>query len=256
MWRGRSRLMRMNWIRISCVWLLALGGSVAGVVPENTTQCLVGIAEDWGSSKARLFWFEKSNGKWVQSADAWNARLGRKGLAWGRGLHPNPEGATLKQEGDWKSPAGVFAIGGAWGYDPSIRKHRDLPYTRITSRHLWVEDPQSRHYNRQVVLDREPREAWEKKAQMRQNDPAHSLKLFIAHNAPPRVVKGGGSSIFFHIWRDQGGRPTAGCTVMDEGRLRWLISRIDPNAMPVYVLLTAEDYKKHQKAWGLPPIQF
>ena len=65
-------------------------------------------------------------------------------------------------------------------------------------------------------------------------------------------VKGGGSSIFFHIWRDNGGRPTAGCTVMSEDKLRDLIARIDPGKRPVYVLLTKEDYAKVRKAWGLP----
>ena len=87
---------------------------------------------------------------------------------------------------------------------------------------------------------------------MRQNDPAHSLKLFIAHNAPPKVVKGGGSSIFFHIWRDGGNRPTAGCTVMTEKNLRKLIAEVDPDQRPVFVLLPKAEYAKVRKAWGLP----
>ena len=28
-----------------------------------------------------------------------------------------------KREGDWRAPAGVFRIGGAWGYDAAIQKH-------------------------------------------------------------------------------------------------------------------------------------
>ena len=224
----------------------------AQVISDKTTQVLVGIAEGWNSTHATLTLYEKKGDEWKVEGKSWPSRLGKNGLAWGRGLHSNPEGATLKKEGDWKSPAGAFAIGGVWGYERSIKKHRKLPYTRITPRHLWVEDAESKYYNQQVVLKHDPKTAWEKKAQMRQNDPAHALKLFIAHNAPPKVVKGGGSSIFFHIWRDNGGRPTAGCTVMHEKQLRDLISRIDPDKRPVYVLLTKAEYEKRRKEWSLP----
>lgn len=231
---------------MTCAALVAQG------IPEQSRQCLVGVAEGWNSSHVTLSWHEKQNGEWRQVGDSWRARLGKEGMAWGLGLHSRPKAAKLKREGDWRSPAGVFDLGGVWGYDRSIKKHRKLPYTRITSRHLWVEDPDSPHYNRQVVLKHEPRAAWEKKAQMRQNDPAHSLKLFIAHNAPPKVVKGGGSSIFFHIWRDGGGRPTAGCTTMAENQLRWLIAQLDPAQRPVYVLLPKQEYEARRKKWGLP----
>ena len=81
-----------------------------------------------------------------------------------------------------------------------------MKYRQITSRDLWVEDPTSPHYNRHLVLNREPLESWEKKAQMRQNDYPHSLKLFIAHNTEPKPVPRAGSSIFFHIWRSSGTR--------------------------------------------------
>jgi L,D-peptidoglycan transpeptidase YkuD (ErfK/YbiS/YcfS/YnhG family) len=158
----------------------------------------------------------------------------------------------MKSEGDNRSPAGVFAIGGAWGYDSAIRKVPNQFYRQVTSRDLWVEDSASPKYNQFVVLDHEPSSAWEKKQQMRQNDDAHSLKLFIAHNAPPKVVPNAGSSIFFHIWRGGGTKPTAGCTTMEKSKLQWVISRIDPARNPVYVLLPSSEYQKYQNDWKLP----
>ena len=135
----------------------------------------------------------------------------------------------------------------------SIRKNPKLFYRQVTSRDLWIEDPASPNYNRHVVIDHEPATAWEKKQQMKQaNDDAHALKLFIAHNAPPHATPGGGSSIFFHIWRGGGSKPTAGCTTMPEEKLRWLIARIDPDRNPVYVLLTEADYQAKREVWGLP----
>jgi L,D-peptidoglycan transpeptidase YkuD (ErfK/YbiS/YcfS/YnhG family) len=221
-------------------------------LPKNSSQCLIGIADSWDSSTATLRYYEKTNGRWQQVGESWRARLGRDGLAWGRGLHPLPKSTATKKEGDWRAPAGVFAIGGAWGYDAGIRKHPRLAYRQITPRDLWVEDPSSEHYNRHLILQQDPRTPWERKQQMKQSDPAHALKLFIAHNAPPHVIPGEGSSIFFHIWRAGGARPSAGCTTMDEKKLRELIARIDPTRHPLYVLLPKPEYDKYRGPWKLP----
>ena len=221
-------------------------------LPASSSQCLVGVADDWNSSRVTLTLYQKSDGKWQADGAPWQGRLGKSGLVWGHGLHPVPAGATRKKEGDWRSPAGVFLIGGVWGYQDSIRKNRGLFYRKVTPRDLWVEDPESPQYNRNVILDHAPATPWEKKQQMKQGDPAHALKLFIAHNAPPKVVPGAGSSIFFHIWRGGGTITTAGCTTMDEAKLRTLISKIDPDRRPLYVLLPKAEYLKFQSEWKLP----
>ena len=220
-------------------------------LPAGSTQCILGVADGWNSSNVTLSYHEKKNGKWVAIGPSWTGRLGKSGLVWGLGIHPNPKGASVKKEGDQRSPAGVFAIGGAWGYDRGIKKNPKLYYRQVTSRDLWVEDPESDQYNRNVVLDHEPATKWEKSQQMKQGDYPHSIKLFIAHNAPPRVVANRGSSIFFHIWRNDGKSPTAGCTTMPEKKLRDLISRIDPDRKPVYVLLPKAEYESHRAEWKL-----
>lgn len=234
------------------LFLLTAVGVSAFELPRNSTQCVVGVAKDWNSSYVTLQVYQKNGAAWQKSGSSWSGRLGRSGLVWGLGLHPLPAGATIKKEGDWRTPAGVFRIGGVWGDEASIRKHAQLPYRRVTSRDLWVEDPQSPSYNRHVILDHEPATAWEKKQQMKQNDPAHKLKLFIAHNASPQVRKGAGSSIFFHIWRGAGSKPTAACTTMDEAKLRNLIALIDPAKQPLYIILPQTEYQKYREIWKLP----
>lgn len=221
-------------------------------LPAASTQCIVGTAADWDSSSVTLRFYQKDRGLWKPVGDSWKARLGKSGLVWGKGLHPVPAGAVTKREGDGRSPAGVFAIGGAWGYDARIRKNPALPYRQVTARDLWVEDPSSPQYNRNIVLDHDPATAWEKKQQMRQGDDAHALKLFIAHNAPPQPTPNAGSSIFFHIWRRDGAASTAGCTTMAKPKLQWLIAQIDPARRPLYVLLPKEEYAKYRTAWKLP----
>lgn len=221
-------------------------------LPADSSQCVVGVADSWNSSHVTLRYYEKNGGAWRQTGSEWTGRLGKSGLVWGLGLHPVPAGATVKKEGDLRSPAGVFRLGGAWGYDRSIQKHPKLFYRQVTARDLWVEDAASPHYNRHLVLDKDPATAWEKKQQMRQGDYPHSLKLFIAHNAYPDIVPNAGSSIFFHIWRGEGSRASAGCTTMKEDQLRRMIARFDPGRRPLYVLLPKAEYERLRGPWKLP----
>lgn len=222
------------------------------VVPSDCSQIVLGITESWDSSEAQLTGYIRTGHGWEMDLFTWPTRLGNKGLAWGRGLHPLPPDAPLKREGDGRTPAGAFRIGDAYGYAESTPKHPKLTYHVITSRDLWVEDSTSPDYNRHLKLDREPSTPWEIKQQMRQNDPAHRLKLFIAHNAAPDIKPEMGSAIFFHVWRDDGTRATAGCTVMPYDHLSQLIQWINPEKNPVYVILPRPIYRQVREAWGLP----
>lgn len=248
----RDRLRAALAIIVAC-WF---SGSAARAfeLPADCGQCVLGLAPDWNSSRVDLRLYEKTGQGWTQTGGPWSGRLGKNGLAWGLGFHPLPFGVVSKREGDSRAPAGVFAIRGAYGYATAIEKKASLPYHRITTRDLWVEDPASPDYNRHVMLDSEPATAWEKKQQMKQGDHAHSLKLFIAHNPPPGAIPGAGSSIFFHIWRADGAKPSAGCTTLSEPNLRRLIASIDPAKNPVYVLLPWQEYQRLAREWRLPPV--
>ena len=222
--------------------LLFLSLVVSGIpalayeLPRNTAQAIVGVASGWNSSHVTLHRYEKNTqGAWRLVAQPWKGRLGANGLAWGRGLSPVPNGVRMKKEGDRRAPAGVFSLGGAWGYNANTNHHPNLSFSQITTRDLWVEDSSSKYYNQHIRLNHEPSAAWEKKAQMRQNDHAHSLKIFINHNAP-KPLPGAGSSIFFHIWRGGGSKATFGCTTMHENQLKTLVQWINPNRNPVYIL--------------------
>jgi L,D-peptidoglycan transpeptidase YkuD (ErfK/YbiS/YcfS/YnhG family) len=222
-------------------------------LPESSSQLVVGLTDGWNSSTVTLTLYERAGkGAWRPVGAPWQGRLGSNGCVWGLGIHPLPAGAKIKTEGDGRAPAGAFRLGGAWGYDAQIQRHPQLPYRQVTARDLWVEDTASPDYNRHLVLNHDPATPWEQKQQMRQGDYPHSLKLFIAHNAPPHVRPGAGSAIFFHIWRGGGGKPTAGCTTMAEASLRALIARLDPNRRPLYLLLPKAEYTRLRDAWKLP----
>ncbi len=232
---------------------------VLAKVTHEHKQAIVGIANGWNSSQVSLSLLERNSaGQWVRVLGPYAGRLGREGLIWGHGLHTNPKGAKTKREGDWRTPAGIFALGGLYTTTKTpVKKDSGMEEVRVGPADLWVSDITQPHlYNRHLRLKQPARTAWEKKEQMRQNDHAHSIKLLIHHNTDecrlgaPRV--GAGSSIFFHIWRKNGASPSAGCTTLDERVLRSIIARLDPDKKPIYIILPSKEYLQYRQAWRLP----
>ena len=222
-------------------------------IPASCHAVLVAQPESWDSQSSLLQLYRRatSTSPWSSTGATIQVHLGRRGLAWGRGLHPIQPGIQ-KKEGDKKSPAGLFELGSIlYGYDTQA----GLPhwrYRQVTDRDLWIEDPSSPLYNRHLILSpHQPVPPGELYHLMRQSDPAHALKLFIRHNAPPNALPGAGSAIFFHLCRGPLS-VTTGCTSMEESDLRQLLQNFNPTDEPVYVLLPKDDYSRLQQTWGLP----
>lgn len=238
--------------------LLSGCASAPAQLPTGCRQAIIGITEGWNDSHATLNVVQRNaQGNWVRVLGPIPARLGRNGTAWGRGLHSNPRGAVLKKEGDGRSPAGIFALGGLWVTNPTpVQCHPAIPYVKVGPNDLWVTDPtMPKLYNRWVRLDHPAATPWELHEQMRQTDYAHSIKMLVCHNTPDcrgGAVVNGGSSIFFHIWRENGGKPTAGCTAMAEEHLRAIIARLRPELHPVYILLPRTEYARLRGTRNLP----
>ncbi len=246
-------------LRALSLLFIAISSTLSAQVTSDHKQAIIGVADTWDSSTVKISLLERNNqGQWVRVMGPYSGRLGRAGLVWGHGLHDNPRGATTKREGDWRTPAGIFAIGGLYTTTKTpVKKNADMKEVRVGPSDLWVSDvTQPKLYNRHIRLKRPAQTAWEKNELMRQNDHAHSIKLLIHHNTDecklgaPRA--GAGSSIFFHIWRKNGATPSAGCTTMDEKVLRAIIARLDPDKEPIYVIMPKKEYLQYRQAWRLP----
>jgi L,D-peptidoglycan transpeptidase YkuD (ErfK/YbiS/YcfS/YnhG family) len=233
-------------------------------VPKSTRQIIVGITETWAGNKAKLQRFTRKSGAWTAvDSTPISAVLGPKGLAWGRGLNPVPANAIsaaggagakrTKREGDKRSPAGVFSLGKAYGYDPLWAARTKLEYITVTPADLFIEDSASEFYNKQIRLDHPAASPWELSQQMEQTDPAHRLEVVVGHNTPS-PIPGAGSAILLHIWRQNGKKFTTGCTAMADADMETIIRWLDPAARPLYVLLPRSEYQARQVAWGLPPL--
>ena len=210
-------------------------------VPAESLQLILGVAEGWDASSATLRRYERDpGGEWRAVGAPIPARVGREGLAWGLGLHPLAGEGPAKREGDWRAPAGVFSLGDAFGDDPAAPPGARWAYRQVTARDLWVEDAGSPLYNQHVVIGGErPLSGWETGQRMKMGDPAHRLKIAVAHNPAPGAAPGAGRALFRHIWRGGGEHPTSGCTAMSDADLEATLSWLEPGAGAVFALLPA-----------------
>ncbi len=232
--------------------------SHGSIISPATRQLLMVVASAWESSEARLQRCVLTGGEasWAAVGESVPVSLGRAGLAWGRGLHPSPEGSPReKREGDGCAPAGIFAITGLFGYadsGSSLAQAAKLPYLSASGALKCIDDSASRHYNRIVDQDRVAEIDWQSCEDMLRRDLRYELGAVIAHN-DGQPVAGAGSCVFLHVW-EAPGVPTAGCTAMSLADMTALAGWLDGAMAPLLVQLPRDEYLKWREVWALPVI--
>jgi len=193
------------------------------IIAHHTTQ--IGESEqlifatnrDSSSSLVTIHTVERNNGGWHLVFPTFAGSIGEMGFA----------AIDNKKEGDGKSPSGVFPLGIAFGYDPSVVTK--MPYRQATEDDFWVDDVNSEDYNQWVKG--EPNAAsWEK---MRRDDDQYKVGVVIEYNMYP-IVKGKGSAIFLHVWK--GGGATLGCVSMPEEMVLKILGWLDPAKKPLIIM--------------------
>jgi D-alanyl-D-alanine dipeptidase len=256
---ARSRRVRVR--PPGSAFTVVLAAAIAGAatthaaspVPAESRQLLLSLSKGWNEPRAvvRLYERPSATDPWRVVGNSYRVSLGEKGLAWGIGLHPagDPRGGPMKKEGDGRSPAGVYRLGEATGYEAAAPAGARLPYRQATPSLRCVDDPRSAHYNRLVDEGRVAKD-WSSAEDMRRKDGLYRLVVWVGHNdAPPRA--GAGSCIFLHF-REKDADVTAGCTAFDEGAFETVFTWLDPNAHPILVQLPAALLPALAEAWGLP----
>ncbi|WP_420128626.1 L,D-transpeptidase family protein [Longimicrobium sp.] len=221
---------------------------------DGALQMIVVTTADWDAVDATLQRYERGapDQAWRAVGTAIPAAVGRTGLAWGTGIHPDPGIAgPVKREGDGKAPAGIFRLSSAFGYAPAAETGWiRLPYVQTDAGIECVDDSRSRFYNRRVARDTIPQPDWTSHEELRRNDELYRWGVWVDHNSDPPAPMGG-SCIFLHVWAVPGAA-TSGCTAMAESDLRQLLAWLDPRARPVLVQLPAAQHGTLRGAWRLP----
>ncbi|MDX1440200.1 MAG: hypothetical protein R3284_09885, partial [Rubricoccaceae bacterium] len=210
------------------------------VIPSKSLQMIVVTTATWDATDAQVQLFERddSTAFWHAVSDQQPAVVGRSGLGWGSGLHPNQDSGPVKREGDGRAPAGVFALTATFGYADSVAT--GLPYVYSSSDVECVDDSASQFYNR--IVDRQSVEPdWTSHEEMRRRDELYEVGIVVAHNEG--AVPEAGSCIFLHIWRGAGST-TSGCTAMPSAAVYRIAGWLDMDAHPILVQLPEEEYAR------------
>lgn len=225
---------------------------------DEAGQLVLVTTADWDATSGELRRFERAGSGWKQVGDAAPITVGRTGTAWGLGLNTShPDAGPVKREGDGKAPAGVFAIGTAFGYASSA--NTKLPYQGMTANDWCIDVPASPLYNQ--IVDRSLAKApgLDKSTEPmrldihgKDGDQRYAQGFVIQHNVDGRTPSGG-SCIFAHLW-GQPGQATAGCTAMAPETMQPLLAWLDRSRQPVFVLLPRAQYAALQHDWHLPQI--
>lgn len=242
--------------------LLVLAGCAHRPTPHVETsvflhragQLVLVTVPDWNSDHGSLRRYSRdASGHWTAVAPAQTVVVGRSGVAWGSGLHPPQTDGPVKREGDGRSPAGVFAIGEAFGYAASAETA--LPYAAMSARDYCIDVSDSPLYNRIVDAGKVGANAVAGSTEpMRRDlhadgDQRYRLGFVIEHNAA--ATPAGGSCIFAHVWKSPDSA-TAGCTAMPDAVMEQVLAWLDPAEHPVFALLPQAEYIRLQQHWQLP----
>ena len=198
-------------------------------VPSDSKQLIVVSSMGWDNSSAELQRYEMRAMRWVKVGGAIPVEIGRKGLAWGRGLHHIPSGAkNIKQEGDKRAPAGVFELPFAFGVNSLDISY---PYRVMHEYDRCVDDGFSVNYNK-IIDSRKVPQDYKSYEHMKLRSGLYDYGIFVAHN--PKQITRGGSCIFLHIKKGDN-RPTVGCSAMSRSQIKELIFWLDQTKHPVLV---------------------
>ena len=262
------RASRFAWPLLAALGLAwgiaALAGESAGeptgsADPLRGAQQLVLVTTGgWDENQGILRRFERPDDstQWREVA-AFPVSIGRNGSAWGTGLHAagDQDEGPRKREGDGRSPAGVFALGTAFGYADTVAS--GLPYQAMTRDDWCMDVPASPYYNRIVDARQVGAAAVAGSSEPmrldlhRNGNPSYRLGFVIEHN--PGNVPQGGSCIFAHLWRAPG-EPTAGCTAMADADMEAMLEWLDADKAPRFVLLPRAQYARLATRWQLPAL--
>jgi L,D-peptidoglycan transpeptidase YkuD (ErfK/YbiS/YcfS/YnhG family) len=236
---------------------------------SQARQLVVVSTPDWDAAQGTLQLWVRANptaaAGWQRTELSARAWIGRAGSAW-RSDRVGEEAARLagprKREGDGRSPAGLFVLGGLWGYAAQAPRAVRLPYRTSDERDRCIDDSGSPDYNQ---LRRAPApgplasssEPWQSAEHLRLPTDHYKLLVPIDYNGllgsgrkdPPR--RGAGSCIFLHVAPPPGGG-TAGCTALLEADLLRLLRALDPSSPILFLLLPVPAQAQAQRHWGIP----
>jgi L,D-peptidoglycan transpeptidase YkuD (ErfK/YbiS/YcfS/YnhG family) len=220
---------------------------------SKSLQAVVVTTPDWPSVQgtARLFERKTVGSVWKQVGDSFPVVVGRNGLAPDSNL-AELKSEKAKHEGDGKAPAGMFPLTFAFG-SPTDPAKTALPYSKLEEFTECVDDVKSSHYNTVVDRMQVGNFDWNSSEKMLAVGAQYNRGIFVGYNSFP-PVRGSGSCIFMHIWKDAS-TGTAGCTAMERSNLEKILAWAKPEKNPYLIQFPKGTYETYQRTWKLPTLK-
>lgn len=192
-------------------------------VAEDASQLIIVIGHPRDSSKGNLTWYCRGEDGLLRPVLSVRATNGQNGIS------------EEKVEGDRKTPAGVYHFSMAFGAkeDPGAL----LPYHQIRLGDYYVNDGNSRYYNR-LVNDREVEKDWASAEDLMQEVPQYNYGLVLDYNS--ECIPGKGSAIFLHCPKAVDDGQTGGCISIPEEEVKKLLCSVDKDTKIVLVPQASE----------------
>ena len=188
--------------------------NIASVI--NRLVCVVG---NGGSSCTVSFHIKDAEDKWQQQFSV-DGDCGSDGITYD------------KQEGDKKTPAGLFSFTLAFGIKSN--PGAILTYHKVTKYDYWVDDVTSPFYNTLVNSQEKPGDY--NSEHLIDHSPSYNYALNINYN--PDCTPGLGSAVFLHCYNGLGS--TTGCIAIPEATMKTLLKEVDSSTMILIVPSSAD----------------
>jgi L,D-peptidoglycan transpeptidase YkuD (ErfK/YbiS/YcfS/YnhG family) len=200
---------------------VTLGGVRVALHPD--TRQVVTVNHGRGYHARIGFWLLRQ-GHWQRVYDVRDGRIGYGGLA--RPLH--------RVQGSGTTPLGTVKLISSFGRHPR-GDGWDLTYRRIHRGDYWVEDNESRYYNRYRNKSEGGFRWWlapsrvDSSERLRDFPVAYEYSVVTSYNYAAQV-RHRGAGIFLHV---NGRGATAGCVSAPRWFLAAMMWRLDPARVPV-----------------------
>lgn len=197
-------------------------------------QLIVVLSPELNATQASMQRYEKRK-IWEKVGMKTAVTLGRSGLGYAAFKEP------LKNEGDGRSPAGLFSITSTFGYDQNSTFK--LPYWYADDNLYCIDDINDSRYNRMLrIFDKSSLPS--SYEVMHRTDGVYRYGAVIGYN--DMGEKGRGSCIFIHL-NHSDKHPTSGCTAMDEVPLLEVLKWLEPQKNPQILQVLKSECGKYKE---------
>lgn len=217
-------------------------------IPEACRQLLLVTTSSLAAVQGTMRGFERdSTGNWHEVISSFPIVVGANGMAYSPFSPSWNKGLPIKQEGDRRSPMGIFPLLISFGKDPDCKT--EMPYLRIDGLE-GVDDPSSRYYNRLVQRHSIADVDWQSSEKMDAYPEEYQCGVLVGYNYDNAIPKAG-SCIFLHVWRasDHG---TGGCTAMEVAKMKQILAWLQPSCQPCLFQYAEDAYPNASLPMKLP----